>query len=91
MILTRKSKLPSNFFKKRQRVPSNDAKEIRLSSPKNIKTLTNSIGGKEDAVTDSQDASSRRAAGDKQKSAYIAALDFLNDFGDHSSSEDENQ
>lgn len=91
MILTRKSKLPSNFFKKRQRVPSNDAKEIRLSSPKKIKTLTNSIGRKKDAVIDGQDASSRRAAGDKQKSANIAALDFLNDFGDDSSSEDENQ
>ena len=90
-ILTRKSKLPSNFFKKRQRVPLNDAKGIRLSSPKKIKTLTNSISGKKDAVVDSQDASSRHAAGDKQKSANIAALDFLNDFGDDSSSEDENQ
>ena len=89
--LKRKSKLPSNFFKKRQRVVLNDADKTRPSVAKKIKTVAKTVSVSNAADIDSQDASSKLVSGAKQKNSNIAALDFLNDFGDDSSSEDEDQ
>ena len=64
--LKRKSKLPSNFFKKRQRVVLNDADETRLSVAKNIKTVAKTVTVSNAAAIDSQGTSSKDVSGAKQ-------------------------
>ena len=69
----------------------NDADKTRPSVAKKIKTVAKTVSVSNGAAIDSQDASSKLVSGAKQKNSNIAALDFLNDFGDDSSSEDEDQ